>query len=127
LWTEWYEDFFEKNPNEMRAMKKDADGNIVFDETGDELFDKWEHELSLGLQPDLEEGLSVQEKEKLKKERELSKLGKEAMEKAELFSENYGSLTDRQAMLREKVASIRPTGSFGTVPTVTTVSKRLGD
>ena len=49
-----------------------------FDSTGDPLIDKWEDEVRRGLTPDLEEGLPPQEKEKLRKEREMTQRAKAA-------------------------------------------------
>ena len=71
LLVEFYEDIYQKNPSEARkALGKD--GEFFFENTGDPLFDKWERELAVGLTPDLEEGLSQEQKAQLRKERELA-------------------------------------------------------
>src|SRR5690348_6163998 len=45
LLTEFYEDYFETNPKELRAYLEEQ-GNYSFDETGDALLDKWEQEFA---------------------------------------------------------------------------------
>lgn len=69
LLTEFYEDLFEKDPKMMLEAARGEDGEIVFEETGDPLIDKWERELSQGITPDLTEGLSKRSLEQLEKER----------------------------------------------------------
>jgi len=69
LLVEFYEDYFAEHPEEARRVFA-KDGEFYFEETGDELIDKWERELAQGLTPDLEEGMSPKEKERLKQERE---------------------------------------------------------
>lgn len=68
LLVEYYEDFYEKNPSEARKVFSE-NGEFFFESTGDPLLDKWEEELQKGLIPDLEEGMSAADKEKLKAER----------------------------------------------------------
>ena len=67
---EWWEDYYDRNPKELRSALADEDGEYYFSETGDDQIDKWEREMALGLTPDLEEGLPTSERDKLKKERE---------------------------------------------------------
>jgi hypothetical protein len=69
LLFEYWEDFYDKNPEEHRKVLH-PDGKVVFDETGDNLLDKWEAEVAQGLVPDLEEGMSKEERERLRQERE---------------------------------------------------------
>lgn len=66
---EFYEDHFEAHPEEARKHVA-GDGEFYFTETGDDLIDKWERELSQGLQPDLEEGMSAQAKARLQTEKQ---------------------------------------------------------
>jgi len=73
LLVEFYEDYYSEHPDEARRVFNKADGQFYFEETGDELLDKWERELEQGLTPDLEEGLSQSAKERLQKEREKRK------------------------------------------------------
>jgi len=68
LLTEFYEDLFEENPDALLKAAKNADGEIVFDETGDPLIDKWEKELAQGITPDLTEGMSDEALASLEKE-----------------------------------------------------------
>lgn len=71
LLVELYEDHFDENPREQFDMLRNAEsGEIEFEETGDELIDKWEKELALGITPDLSEGLSEDVKKKLAAERQ---------------------------------------------------------
>jgi hypothetical protein len=71
LLVEFYEDWFHEHPEERRKVLS-KDGEFYFEETGDEQIDKWEKELAMGLEPDLEEGLAPAAREQLKKEREKS-------------------------------------------------------
>ncbi len=67
LLTERYEDLFESDPEALRDSMRDEDGEIVFDDIEDELIQKWENELAAGLTPDLTEGLSKTDLEKMQK------------------------------------------------------------
>lgn len=69
LLVEYYEDLFEDDPYAVLDAMRGADGEIVFEDVEDPLIAKWEQELAAGLEPDLEEGLSDREKQKLAKER----------------------------------------------------------
>lgn len=73
LLTEWWEDYYDRNPKELRKRFADDDGEMYFSETGDDLIDKWERELAAGVTPDLEEGLHQEVKQGLKIERGSSK------------------------------------------------------
>ena len=68
LLEEYYEDFFEENTTEARKVASEL-GVTYLLETGDFLTDKWNRDLDNGIEVDLEEGLSQEEKEKLKEER----------------------------------------------------------
>ncbi len=83
LLVEFYEDYYEANPSEQLKDLRDDDGNITF-ATGDELIDKWEQELAMGLTPDLNEGLSLEERQKE------TATFKKAKEQTTGFSDNYG-------------------------------------
>lgn len=69
------------------------DGEIVIDDTGDPLLDKWERELAMGLEPDLEEGLSEEEKQKLAGERNKSKKVRSAATEA-LVNDDFTQLAN---------------------------------
>jgi hypothetical protein len=77
LLVERYEDLFEADPEALREASKNEDGELVFEETGDELIDKWERELALGLDPDLTEGLSKDMVKNLEKNSEKAKRARE--------------------------------------------------
>jgi len=54
LLTSFFEEYYEKNKIEAHTDEK---GNVLY-ATGDPLVDKWEKEISQGLNPDLQEGLA---------------------------------------------------------------------
>jgi hypothetical protein len=54
LLVEFFEDYYNERPEEAR------EGDTPF-VTGDALIDKWEYEISQGLEPDLSEGMSSDE------------------------------------------------------------------
>lgn len=66
--VEFYEDLFEDKPEEMLKAAKGDDGEVIFEETGDPLIDKWEQELAQGIIPDLTEGMSPEAVSQLKQE-----------------------------------------------------------
>jgi hypothetical protein len=84
-----YEDRFESDPKALLEASRGEDGEIVIEETGDDLIDKWEKELAQGLQPDLTEGLSKQELEKLEKERAKSKGARQKASLIGTTNENF--------------------------------------
>ena len=98
LLIEYYEDYFESFPDELRK-ERSVDGEFYFEELGDPLLDKWEEELRRGVTPDLEEGLSQEEKSKLRKERDHINQSKKASSKFEEIDEVYG---DYQRMKSNK-------------------------
>lgn len=64
-------------------------GELYFESTGDPLLDKWEEELAKGAVPDLEEGLSSTEREKLKKERAKARAQRAAAQALGTVSDDY--------------------------------------
>jgi len=85
----FWEDYYRKNPVEARRTE---DGRVVYANTGDELIDKWERELAMGLEPDLLEGVDPEERKRETKALERLKqhqsaVGAEGLEDG--FSENY--------------------------------------
>lgn len=70
LLVEYYEDIFEEDPKAMLAAARTDDGEVIFEETGDPLIDKWEREMAQGITPDLTEGLPDDVLEQLKKNRD---------------------------------------------------------
>jgi hypothetical protein len=91
LIVEFYEDLFEKDPNELLKAGKGEDGEIMFEETGDPLIDKWEQELAQGLMPDLTEGMSDASRKKLSN---ISK--KQTKTNIEEINEDYSSQSIKQ-------------------------------
>lgn len=87
LLVEYYEDLFEKNPSAARKALSDSSGEFFFEDDEDPLIQKWENELKRGLIPDLEEGLSQDEKAKLRSERAHTKRARAA--ESALSDENY--------------------------------------
>ena len=66
LLTDFWEDYYQKNPVDAKRLPS---GEVMF-QTGDPLLDKWERELAEGLEPDLMEGLSPEERAKEERARE---------------------------------------------------------
>lgn len=89
LLVEFFEDQFEKDPNSMLMAAKGDDGEIVFEETGDPLIDKWEKELAMGLTPDLTEGMSERDKKILENEREKKKHARSVISKVSDIDERF--------------------------------------
>ena len=67
----------------------DIDGHVSLPETGDELIDKWEKEIAMGIEPDLEEGYTQARREKLKQERSKLSGAKQKAKQLDGFNENY--------------------------------------
>lgn len=61
LLTLFWEDYYHKYPVEAKRI---SDGKEVKFVTGDPLIDKWEEEIAKGLDPDLTEGLSPEDRAK---------------------------------------------------------------
>lgn len=94
LLVEFYEDHFSNDKKAMyEAISKD--GHIRLAKTGDPLIDKWEEELANGLDPDLTEGLPIEERMAALKAKELycgvNKTEKLNLAEWENFKETYGS------------------------------------
>jgi hypothetical protein len=83
LLTNFWEDQFHQDKSSLRKTKS---GEIIFRDTGDDLIDKWEKEFSMGLEPDLFEGLSQEQKNKLKT---LNKSQPQIAQDDIEFSENF--------------------------------------
>jgi len=65
LTTEFYEDYYTEHPTEaLKVLGKS--GDLFFLDNEDPLLAKWESELAEGIDPDLTEGMSIQEKDKIK-------------------------------------------------------------
>lgn len=62
LEVEFWEDLFEEHPDEMLDVWKDADGNIAVPSIGDKLVDRWLNQMARGIDPDLEEGYSQEQR-----------------------------------------------------------------
>jgi hypothetical protein len=92
LLTMYWEDYYLKHPVDARRTKS---GHVVY-QTGDPLIDKWERELEAGLEPDLTEGLSSEEraKEKQALERAKRRAGQTEREKdlGEGFDDDYSKM-----------------------------------
>lgn len=90
LLTDYWEDYYKKRPIEAKRTEK---GDVVYANTGDDLIDKWEQEISRGLAPDLYEGLPSERRVKLqqkgKAKVQLEQTLKARDEAAEGFSDDY--------------------------------------
>jgi hypothetical protein len=103
LLTSFWEDYYLKNKIATHTTK---DGQVVFSNTGDALIDKWEREYAMGLEPDLLDGVSPEEREKerIALERLLRQkdLVKRVEEKNEGFSDDYTMQRSDLPMLGRK-------------------------
>ena len=81
LLVEFYEDLFESDKTALYDAARGEDGEIVFEETGDPLIDKWEKELAMGITPDLMEGLGQEAIKSLKREKDSIKRAADLSEK----------------------------------------------
>jgi len=98
LVVEFYEDLFEEDPKAMLDAARGDDGEIVFEETGDDLIDKWERELSQGKTPDLTEGYSKETLAELQKKHDTKVLIADKMQDllGMEINESYDSLSHRE-------------------------------
>lgn len=89
LLTDFWEDYYQKNPVDAKRLPS---GEVMF-QTGDPLLDKWERELASGLEPDLTEGLSPEERKKEEKAKEKLKVHFKRQQQDKLlgdgFEDNY--------------------------------------
>lgn len=87
----FWEDYYRKHPTDAKRVG----GNEVKFVTGDPLIDKWEEELAKGLDPDLTEGLSHEQRERELLARRRFENRSEVAKQAEVtigegFTESYG-------------------------------------
>ncbi len=62
LLVEFFEDYFERHPDQqIRREVHERSGHAYF-VTGDPLVDRWERELAEGREPDLDEGLTAEQR-----------------------------------------------------------------
>jgi hypothetical protein len=73
LLTEYYYDYFEKNPLEAHT---NADGKVQFTNTGDNFIDRWEELIAQGQEVDLREAFADGELEKIQQKLARAKLTK---------------------------------------------------
>ncbi|MDB5716288.1 MAG: hypothetical protein JWO15_3685 [Sphingomonadales bacterium] len=59
LLTEWFEDIYRANPLEIH---RNEDGDIQFQDTGDDMLDAWENQFAKGEDVDLWEAFSEKSK-----------------------------------------------------------------
>lgn len=90
LLTEFYEDLFEDNKTALYEASRDGDGEIMFESTGDDLIDKWERELAMGLEPDLTEGMSEDSIVESQTARDAKKAALKKLEQVSSINENFG-------------------------------------
>lgn len=116
----------------MFKAGKGEDGEMVFEETGDPLIDKWEEELSKGLTPDLTEALSQESIAKMRKAAEKKNKVSEAASQLDDINEVYGGKKPSNfdskfvqigSMEEKKLLSERLLGRVGRSPE----SSALGD
>lgn len=89
LLTEFYEDLFEKDKTALFEASRGEDGEIMFESTGDDLIDKWEQELAMGIEPDLTEGMSAADKAALNKEKTSAEKARKQVQKVTDIDEKF--------------------------------------
>lgn len=91
LLVEYYEDLYDDDSVAALDAIRGEDGEVVFEETGDPLLDKWERELAAGLTPDLEEGFSDAAREQLNRQK--AKFAQRGP--APTINEDFGKVADK--------------------------------
>jgi hypothetical protein len=91
LLVDFWEDYYLENKIASRTTET---GQVVFSNTGDALIDKWEQEIAMGLEPDLLEGVSPEER--AREEAAMERLKKQQLQIKEIddkegFSEDYST------------------------------------
>lgn len=89
LLTEYYEDLFEKDKTALFEASRGEDGEIIFESTGDELIDKWEQELAMGIEPDLTEGMAAADRVALLEEQAFAQVAKEKVKQVTDIDEKF--------------------------------------
>jgi len=92
LLTGFWEDHYLRHPTEAKRV---GDGREVRFSTGDPLIDKWEEEIASGIPPDLTEGLSPAERDKILAARDRLVVQHKEVKQADVevgegFSDSYG-------------------------------------
>ena len=85
----YWEDIYANDNKALMEAARNENGEIVFEETGDPLLDKWEKEIAMGVNPDLTEGLTPEQLERMKTEKQEHARAEAGM--AKLFSEEDAS------------------------------------
>ena len=124
LLVEMLEDHFEEDPKAALEVWRGASGEIEFSDTGDDLIDKWERELAMGLEPDLTEGISEATRKQLEKEQRRGALAKKAAGELDGLVENYedpryaskkvipGSTEDKELRMAKAMRGARMPAGF---------------
>ncbi len=102
LLVEYYEDVFEKDPQAMLEAGRGEDGEVVFEETGDPLIDKWEKELAMGITPDLTEGLPAHEIKRLNEEKKNIAIAKKQLGQITDLDERVAQAMNQDSMYKTK-------------------------
>lgn len=106
LLVEFYEDIFEDNSDAMLDAARDEDGEVYFEETGDPLIDKWEREIRMGIEPDLGEAFSTEERKKLDKEKEKFRRAREARQQLDGIDERFDQAIKEDPRYAHKTANV---------------------
>jgi len=89
LVVEFYEDLFDDDKGALLEASRGEDGEIMFESTGDPLIDKWERELAMGIDPDLNEGLGTQARRTLEQEKSKISRAKKVASKIVDINDNF--------------------------------------
>lgn len=107
-----YEDMFDADPKMMLDAARGEDGEIEFEETGDPLIDKWERELRMGIEPDLTEGMSQKDLDRMNKEKSKLKRAKEQQAQLTDIDEKLFNAMEKDPMYK----GAKPLGMGSGVP-----------
>lgn len=105
----YWEDIYTSDSKALMEAARNENGDVVFEETGDPLIDKWEKELAMGVKPDLTEGMTPEELDRMKAER--MKVAHAEAGMAALFADEDGASPGSRAW--KMAAANIPTGLGG--------------
>lgn len=113
LLTEFYEDLFEEDKQALYEASKNEDGELVFESTGDDLIDKWEREIAMGIEPDLTEGMAPDDRYALIEEQEAARKAKDKLAEISDVDDRFNQSLKKDPMYSPKTRDqLRKDGSI---------------
>lgn len=111
----YWEDIYASDSKALMEASRNENGDVVFEETGDPLIDKWEKEIAMGAKPDLTEGLTQEELDRMRADQANAERAKAGMDA--LFADEDGASPGSRAW--KMAAANIPTGlGGGDMPTL---------